>query len=241
LTLQRIFPISVKPSSVEQHLASNDLLEARRGRRCSNVKQKRIVQMNQKKWTTLAAAAATVVFLPCAAMAQGSGSGGNGNQTGNIPSQRYSVTNPAGRGAILTVSSAGVREVQQSLNRLGYSAGPITGSWNKRTQRSMREFQSARGLEPTGNLDISSIDALGLWQKILGNPAQNGRGAALAQATGAPAARGGSAANGQGSANGSTSGNGGGYGSGANQNGSGGATYGSGNGSAGGSGGSSNQ
>lgn len=131
-----------------------------------------------------AAAVAASLAIPGIALAQNNG----GPETNNLPSQRLAVTNSAGQGAILTISSSGVREVQQALNRLGYSAGPITGSWNRRTQQSMKEFQAAHGLEPTGNLDISSIDALGLWSRVIGNPIGNGR--MMSENSGAPVPRG---------------------------------------------------
>jgi peptidoglycan hydrolase-like protein with peptidoglycan-binding domain len=125
----------------------------------------------------------------------GGGAAAGGAEAGNyatrtMPSQRI-VTQNVGRGAVLTISGSGVREVQQALNRLGYAAGPITGNWDKDTARAMAEFQGAHGLEPSGNLDISSIAALGLWNRLIGNPIGNNNESVVGtNATGAPPPRG---------------------------------------------------
>ena len=159
-----------------------------------------------------AAVLAGTLALPGFAMAQaagGAGGGGNaaggavaapglgggGTEGGNyavqsLPSQRLAVIQAYGRGAALTISSSGVREVQQVLNRLGYAAGTLSGNWDQGTQRAMSQFQAAHGLEPTGNLDISSIAALGLWNRLIGNPLGNGNQALVSNATGAPPPRG---------------------------------------------------
>ena len=131
-----------------------------------------------------------------AAAAPGTAGGGAGAEGGGnyavqaLPSQRLAVTQAYGHGAVLTISSAGVREVQQVLNRLGYAAGTLTGNWDQGTQHAMTQFQAAHGLEPTGNLDISSIAALGLWNRLIGNPLGNGNQSLVANATGAPPPRG---------------------------------------------------
>lgn len=151
---------------------------------------------------------AGALALPGVALAQGNG---NNAPEGPMPSQRLVNTQAAGQGAVLTIAGSGVREVQQALNRLGYSAGPITGNWDGRTQHAMAQFQAAHGLAPNGNLDISSIAALGLWNNLIGNPNGNGNRPLVAMNTnGSPPPRGngGSFANG---AFGNGGGGGGGY------------------------------
>ena len=83
-------------------------------------------------------------------------------------------------GALIAISPSGVREVQQALNRLGYFAGPVNGEWDRETADAMLHFQEAHGLEPTGNLNFSSVAGLGLWDNLIGNPLGNGN-KALAQ------------------------------------------------------------
>ena len=46
-----------------------------------------------------------------------------------------------------------VREVQQALNRLGYSAGPEDGVMGPRTRNAVRAFQRDAGLRETGAID----------------------------------------------------------------------------------------
>lgn len=153
------------------------------------------------KMTLIAASASLALLLPGAAFAAGTGNSGNAGNAGgnaqggnyatqNLPSQRIVNTRPNGEGAALVISGAGVREVQQALNRLGYQAGTINGNWDRPTELAMKNFQGAHGLEPTGNLDISSIAALGLWKNLIGNPLGNGNRALISNATGAPPPRG---------------------------------------------------
>ena len=137
---------------------------------------------------------AGALALPGAAMAQGNngGSAGLKPSIANEPSQRIVNNSPNGQGAALVIAPSGVREVQQALNRLGYDSGPINGSWNHRTQQAMQNFQAAHGLSPNGDLTLSSIAALGLWNNLIGNPNGNGNRPMIASnnATGAPPARG---------------------------------------------------
>ena len=101
---------------------------------------------------------------------------GNGANNGNMPNQRIVNGQSNGGGAILTISPSGVRQVQQALNRRGYAAGSINGVWDRATASAMVNFQQAHGLAPTGNLNLSSIEALGLWDNIIGHPLGNRNG-----------------------------------------------------------------
>jgi len=86
-----------------------------------------------------------------------------------------STQSAAAMGALLAISPASVRVVKQVLNRLGYSAGPVTGAPDRQLSVALREFEAAHGLEPTGTLTVSAIAALGLWNRIVGDPLGNGR------------------------------------------------------------------
>ena len=55
-----------------------------------------------------------------------------------------------------------IREVQQQLNKEGFHAGSVDGKWNEDTQTAVRNFQQAKGLEATGQLDEKTLDELGL-------------------------------------------------------------------------------
>lgn len=116
--------------------------------------------------------------------------GANGTNANGMPSQRVGNEMASGAGAIMTIAPSGVREVQQALNRLGYAAGQVNGVWDQAAAHAMLNFQQAHGLEPTGNLNLSSIAALGLWNNLIGDPLGNGN-KALAANNGAPPPRGG--------------------------------------------------
>ena len=57
-----------------------------------------------------------------------------------------------------------VRSVQQALNDQGYSTGAVDGVMGPHTQAALRKFQSAKGLQATGQLDPATIAALGMTQ-----------------------------------------------------------------------------
>lgn len=140
---------------------------------------------------------ASAVAMP-AAMAQTAGAGGAGAAGGEgagmtgapLPSQRVTNETVQGTGAIVTVSPSGVRQIQQQLNRLGYNAGFVNGIWNRTTEIAMTEFQRAHGLDPTGNLNFSSVAALGLWNDIFGHPIGRTENLLMGQNSGMPPARG---------------------------------------------------
>jgi peptidoglycan hydrolase-like protein with peptidoglycan-binding domain len=55
-----------------------------------------------------------------------------------------------------------IAEVQQQLMSRGYYQGRIDGSYGRRTAFALRAFQFGSGLPPTGHLDTSTLNALGL-------------------------------------------------------------------------------
>jgi peptidoglycan hydrolase-like protein with peptidoglycan-binding domain len=55
-----------------------------------------------------------------------------------------------------------VAEVQRQLGRRGYYQGGIDGRYGRGTAFAVRTFQSHLGISPTGQLDIRTLDALGL-------------------------------------------------------------------------------
>jgi len=55
-----------------------------------------------------------------------------------------------------------VAQMQRELMSRGYYWGRIDGSYGRRTAFAVRAFQLGSGLAPTGRLDASTLDALGL-------------------------------------------------------------------------------
>ncbi len=61
-----------------------------------------------------------------------------------------------------------ISEIQASLARGGYYQGQPNGKWDAGTIGAMQKFQSANGLDPSGKLDASSLQKLGLGSGIAG-------------------------------------------------------------------------
>ncbi len=64
--------------------------------------------------------------------------------------------------ATLTINPSTVRQIQRQLNQRGYNSGPVDGNWGMRSQRAMKNFQQAQGLEATGEVDPETMSALGV-------------------------------------------------------------------------------
>jgi hypothetical protein len=61
-----------------------------------------------------------------------------------------------------TLSSNQIRMVQEALDREGFGAGQPDGVWGPETQTAVLNFQRAKGIQPTGQLDPQTVSALGL-------------------------------------------------------------------------------
>lgn len=53
-----------------------------------------------------------------------------------------------------------VRQLQQALTSLGFDAGPIDGKLGARTRASLVAFQKAAGLQPDGEIESRTLEAL---------------------------------------------------------------------------------
>ena len=147
-------------------------------------------------WTLFAAAAlAGGLALPGPAAAQVSeggrahGAGAIVGNTGTLPAPRGEAGNQRGNGSAaprgangatdtLRASPALVSRVQQALNVLGYSAQPLTGTWDRDAAFAMRDFQAEHGLPATGELNRASLEALGLLPRRAAAAANAGGGGA---------------------------------------------------------------
>jgi peptidoglycan hydrolase-like protein with peptidoglycan-binding domain len=67
-----------------------------------------------------------------------------------------------GEASTIYTATDQVRAAQQSLTRLNYYRGPITGTLDDATRRALFAFQVDQGLSSTGNLDGRTAQALGL-------------------------------------------------------------------------------
>lgn len=76
--------------------------------------------------------------------------------------RRHHIVLPKGPSAERT------EQIQSALERGGYYSGDPTGKWDSNTQESLRRFQSANGLPPTGKLDAISLQKMGLGSDVAG-------------------------------------------------------------------------
>ena len=60
------------------------------------------------------------------------------------------------------VDSTTIREVQQTLHKRGFRAGPIDGIMGPSTQAALKSFQQSQNLETTGQLNRQTLVALGV-------------------------------------------------------------------------------
>ena len=65
-------------------------------------------------------------------------------------------------GATLYTAGDRIRAAQQALTRLNYYRGPISGQLDDATRRALFEYQVDQRLNPTGNLDGRTAQALGI-------------------------------------------------------------------------------
>ncbi len=61
-----------------------------------------------------------------------------------------------------TLSRSAVRNVQSRLRALGFYRGQVDGAWGAGTQAAIERFQQGRGLQPTGQINPATAQALGL-------------------------------------------------------------------------------
>ena len=105
------------------------------------------------------AVAGAVVGGPVGAVVGGVGGAYVGNET---TGQRATSSTSSSSMTSSRYDPALVRNVQQALNDKGYSAGSVDGQWGPNTEDAVRRFQHASGLPQTGELEHSTLTALGV-------------------------------------------------------------------------------
>ena len=73
-------------------------------------------------------------------------------------------------------SQSVVREAEQALAQSKYSHGPVDGRMDADTRYGLRQFQRSHDLEPTGNLNMETLSALGIEQSEYGARARGPEG-----------------------------------------------------------------
>lgn len=127
------------------------------------------------KWNLISAAAAlSLAATPMAFAQQGGQTNAANNQ--NVNNQRLLQEQASGSGAQLMVSPAVVRQIKQTLNEAGYNPGAVNASWNHQAQRALQNYQQAQGLEPTGNINLSTLLTMGIYRQSGGGQMSGGYG-----------------------------------------------------------------
>lgn len=65
-------------------------------------------------------------------------------------------------------SPSRIGQIQQALARTGFYSGEPTGRWDSQTIEAMKSFQQAHNLPPTGKIDATTLQELGLGSDIAG-------------------------------------------------------------------------
>jgi murein L,D-transpeptidase YcbB/YkuD len=107
------------------------------------------------------AVAGAAVGGPVGAVVGGVGGAVVGHETTGYGPDR-TTTARAGSTGTSAYDSSTIRNVQQALNSRGFNVGPIDGQYGAATQDAVRRFQAANGLPATGELNRSTLSALGV-------------------------------------------------------------------------------
>lgn len=78
-------------------------------------------------------------------------------------------------------SQSVVRQAEQALAQGNYSHGPLDGRMDADTRYGLRQFQRSHDLEPTGNLNMETLSALGIEQSEYGARARGSEGERVGQ------------------------------------------------------------
>ena len=107
------------------------------------------------------AVAGAVVGGPVGAVVGGVGGAYAGHEVAGKDGTAASSTSSSST-ASSRYDPALVRDVQQALNDKGYNAGAVDGLWGPATEDAVRRFQQASNLPQTGELERSTLAALGV-------------------------------------------------------------------------------
>jgi hypothetical protein len=64
-------------------------------------------------------------------------------------------------GAPVTIGPAGIKQIQMALLQRGYKEAVADGKWTEASAATLKKFQEAQKLEPTGSVNLRTLRALG--------------------------------------------------------------------------------
>jgi peptidoglycan hydrolase-like protein with peptidoglycan-binding domain len=95
-----------------------------------------------------------VLIGGCAAWGTGVVAPSRANGEATAPNTRLRSSAPVEANVVVAA--------QMALSRYGYDPGPADGTFNESTKEAVLQFQQARGIRATGELDSPTVAALGL-------------------------------------------------------------------------------
>jgi len=97
--------------------------------------------------------AASTAFLSFGALAEGN----KASHDKRVESSASSSMQSQG-----TASASVIKQAQQKLSAAGHDAGSADGILGQKTAKALKDFQQAKGIEATGQLDARTLAALGV-------------------------------------------------------------------------------
>jgi murein L,D-transpeptidase YcbB/YkuD len=76
--------------------------------------------------------------------------------------QQQAATQQKGQKSQMSQSPELIKQAQEKLSAAGHDAGPADGIMGPRTQKALKDFQQAKNLEASGQLDQKTLSALGV-------------------------------------------------------------------------------
>jgi len=95
-----------------------------------------------------------VLIGGCAAWGTGVVPPSRANGEATAPNTRLRSSAPVATNVVLAAQTA--------LSRYGYDPGPMDGTFTPSTKEAVLQFQQARGIKTTGELDSQTVAALGI-------------------------------------------------------------------------------
>ena len=102
-------------------------------------------------------------------------------KTASSPRSKSQKKKPAASRRQTAPDPARISEIQTALAREGFYSGEPTGKWDASSIDAMKNFQQARGLQPTGKIEALSLQKLGLGSPVAGMAAPDPQPPALPQ------------------------------------------------------------
>jgi phage tail tape-measure protein len=119
----------------------------------------------QEKGTAVGATGGAVVGAAVGGPVGAAVGAGVGGYAGHYETEPGGLASGTTGGARYGYNSDTMRSVQQTLNNMGYNAGPVDGQLGPNTRDALMRFQQAQGLPQTGEPDSQTLAALGIPQR----------------------------------------------------------------------------